>query len=338
MTTATMPPTMSRDARHHPLSSADKLAQDAAEASRIRELSTHPDVIALRTEKVRSQVDGLMWTGLLLGLAFTMVNVQTFAAGGAAVWSLPWCAAWLLDPMVSLVLVAVLRAEQVTARYQVQMRTATLGPWVARTKLFAFLATYVMNTWHSWTHLHVAGIVLHSVPPVMVYLAAETGPILRDRLTEAVLRAAGNVGDATRPARQDLEGETSQAAGLPSPRPRDTTPAASGDATTTDAPRVARPRKTTARKSTTKPRRISRDEYLTRAREAHRPGTVVTPAWVREAVPGISRGTSQVVSNLLNAELSTPRITATPADDHNTDTSTDTNAENETAIEQGRAA
>lgn len=39
-----------------------------------------------------------------LGLAFTMVNVQTFAAAGAAVWSLPWCAAWLLDPMVSLVL------------------------------------------------------------------------------------------------------------------------------------------------------------------------------------------------------------------------------------------
>ena len=61
-----------------------------------------------------------MWTGLLLGLAFTMVNVQTFAAAGAAVGSLPWVAAWLLDPMVSLVLVAVLRAEQVTARYQVE--------------------------------------------------------------------------------------------------------------------------------------------------------------------------------------------------------------------------
>src|SRR3954452_18423186 len=73
-----------QDARHQPLSDADKLAQDAAEASRIRELSTHPAVIALRTEKVRSQVDALMWTGLLLGLAFTMVNVQTFAAAGAA--------------------------------------------------------------------------------------------------------------------------------------------------------------------------------------------------------------------------------------------------------------
>src|SRR4051812_39450292 len=46
-----------------------------------------------------------------------MVNAQSFAAAGAPVWSLGWCAAWLLDPMVSVVLVAVLRAEQVTAHY-----------------------------------------------------------------------------------------------------------------------------------------------------------------------------------------------------------------------------
>jgi hypothetical protein len=213
--------------------------------------------------------------------------------------------------MVSLVLVAVLRAEQVTARYQVQMRTDSLGPWVARTKLFAFLATYVMNTWQSWTHLHVAGIVLHSVPPVMVYLAAETGPILRDRLTEAVTRAA----------RSNSTPDTALNA---------TTESATVDPVPTPAERPApRPRKT-SRKTTSKPRRVSREEYLTRAREAHRPGIVVTPAWVREVVPGISRGTSQVVSNLLNTELTTPHITTTP------DTSTDTTTETVTA--RGRAA
>jgi hypothetical protein len=311
MTTATI----AQDARHVPLSTADKLAQDAAEASRIRELSTHPDVIALRTEKVRSQVDGLMWTGLLLGLAFTMVNVQTFAAAGAAVWSLPWCAAWLLDPMVSLVLVAVLRAEQVTARYQVEMRTATLGPWVARTKLFAFLATYVMNTWQSWQHLHVAGIVLHSVPPVMVYLAAETGPILRDRLTEAVTRAARPDGTV---------------------KPLDATPntvqSVSVDPVASAADRPApRARKASSRKAASKPR-TSREEYLNRVRPAWRPGTVVTPAWVRQVEPDISRGTSKVVSDLLNAELATAHITTAPVADTSADTDT------ESSTEQGRAA
>lgn len=298
-----------QDAQHHPLTQADKLAQDAADASRIRALSTHPDVIALRVEKVRTQVDRLMWTGLLLGLAFTMVNVQTFAAAGAAVGSLSWCAAWLLDPMVSLVLVAVLRAEQITARYQVEMRTDTLGPWVRRTKLFAFLATYVMNTWQSWQHLHASGIVLHSVPPVMVYLAAETGPILRDRLTEAVLRAARTSAPdvATRASVPNVSGDGTDPAASSSNSDASPAPVRGASGPRKPARRTSKPRRTG---------RTSREEYLTLARKALRPGVVVTPAWVREAVPGISRGTSQVVSDALKAELAAAQtVTITPATD-----------------------
>jgi hypothetical protein len=163
----------------------DKLRTSAADASQVRALSTHPDVVALRVESIRTQVDRCMWLGIVLGLAFTMVNVQAFAADGAPVGSLPWIAAWLLDPMVSLVLIAVLRAEQITARYQV----TDAGPWIRRTKRFAFAATYVMNTWSSFGHGDPTGIVLHSVPPLLVFCAAETAPVLRDRLTEAVLRA-----------------------------------------------------------------------------------------------------------------------------------------------------
>src|SRR5215211_1901890 len=166
-------------------SGVDRLRTAAAEASQVRALSTHPDVVALRVESVRTQVDRCMWVGIVLGLAFTMVNVQAFAAQGAELGSLPWFAAWLLDPMVSLVLVAVLRAEQITARYQVSDHTK----WIGRTKRFAFAATYAMNTWASFLHADVAGIVLHSVPPLLVFCAAETAPVLRDRLTEAVLRA-----------------------------------------------------------------------------------------------------------------------------------------------------
>lgn len=317
-----------QDARHQPLTQADKLTQDAAVASRIRKLSTHPDVIALRVEKVRTQVDRLMWTGLLLGLAFTMVNVQTFAAAGAPVWSLPWCAAWLLDPMVSLVLVAVLRAEQITARYQVQMRTEVLGPWVRRTKLFAFLATYVMNTWQSWSHLHVSGIVLHSVPPVMVYLAAETGPILRDRLTEAVLKAArASMPDAVTHPGRPMAGDGTD---LVSSVTGDATPAPAGNVTGVRGASVAR--KPAARKASKPRSRTSREEYLNLARVAHRPGIVVTPAWVRDAVPGISRGTSQVVSDALKAELATTH-TVTVAPNNSTETAT-----GDQLVEQGRAA
>ncbi len=265
----------SQDARHVPLSDEDKLRQDARAAAEIRALQTHPDVVALRVEKVSKQVDRMMWAGLLLGLAYTMVNVQQFAAAGAVLWSLPWLSAWLFDPMVSLVLVAVLRAEQITARYQVEMRTDTIGPWVRRTKLFAFMATYAMNTWQSWVALHLSGIVLHSVPPVLVYLAAETGPILRDRLTEAVLRAARPV-NATSTV-QALESNT---------------------------PAVTEPAKRKAtRKAPAKTRRKLLADYLTEARDAYVPGVEVTPAWVRQVSPKISRGTSKNVADRLTEEL-----------------------------------
>ncbi len=166
-------------------SRAKRLAQDAAEAAEVRTYDTHPDVVALRIERVRRQVDRMCWCGIGLGLAFTMTNVQGFASIGTRAWSLPWLAAWVLDPTVSLVLLAILRAEQITARYQVRT-----GPWVRRAKWFTLAATYVMNTWASFAVGSVSAIVLHSVPPLVVFVAVEAITDLRDKLTDAVLVAA----------------------------------------------------------------------------------------------------------------------------------------------------
>jgi hypothetical protein len=122
-------------------------------------------------------VDRLCWTGILLGLAFTMTNVQQFAATGSPLWSLAWFAAWLLDPMVSLVLLAILRAEQVAARRGVRM-----GGWVRAAKWFTLGATYVMNTWSAFEVGSPALVVLHSVPPLVVFVAAEAVTEMRDKL------------------------------------------------------------------------------------------------------------------------------------------------------------
>lgn len=165
-------------------SRARKLAEDAAEAAELRAYQTHPDVVALRIERVRLQVERMCWGGIVLGLAFTMVNVQEFASAGTRPWSLPWLAAWLLDPTVSLVLLAILRAEQVTARYQVRT-----GPWVRRAKWVTLAATYVMNTWASYAAGSPSAVVLHSVPPLVVFVAVEAITDLRDKLTEAVTAA-----------------------------------------------------------------------------------------------------------------------------------------------------
>jgi hypothetical protein len=273
-----------RDAQHVPLSRVDKLRRDAAEASELRALSEHPDVVALEVERVRSFVDVVIWVGIGLGLAFTMTNVQLFAAAGAAVWSIGWLAAWLLDPMVSLVLVAVLRAEQVTARYQVD-----IGIWGHRTKVFAFIATYVMNTWSSWAHLSMSGIVLHSVPPILIFCAAETAPQLRDRLTTAVM-AAAKVGNREPSAVENRE-----------PIHESPTVAASVNnvAVSTVDTRPSKAVRKPVAKKVAKPRnRVSFEDYLTQAREAYTPGIMPTLAWVRE-LTGCSQGSaSKIVAAL----------------------------------------
>jgi hypothetical protein len=144
-------------------------------------------------ERVAVEVDRLCWTGILLGLAFTMTNVQQFAAAGAWPWSLRWCGAWLLDPMVSLVLLAILRAEQVTARYGVRT-----GGWVRAAKWFTLGSTYVMNTWEAFADRSPALVVLHSVPPLVVFVAAEAVTDLRDKLGEAVSVAFMNAPETAR--------------------------------------------------------------------------------------------------------------------------------------------
>ncbi|WP_459708067.1 hypothetical protein [Actinophytocola sp. KF-1] len=244
---------------------AQRLAQDAAEAAELRAYQTDPDVIALRVERVRSQVDRLCWAGIVCGLAFTMTNVQTFAAAGAAAWSLPWLAAWLLDPTVSVVLLAILRAEQVTARYQV-----STGPWVRRAKWFTLAATYVMNTWASFAAGSLSGIVLHSVPPLVVFVAAEAVTDLRDKLTEAVNAAF-------------TEAEQRFARTAP----------VNGESQRVHKP-AARSRRTGGRKLFA--------EYLNEARQAWTPDVVISPAWIRQ-VTDCSRGLSPRLAAALAAEI-----------------------------------
>ena len=167
---------------------AAKLATAAKAAAEVRAYQTDPDVIALRIERVRGWVDRLIWTGMVLGLLFTMATVAEFAAGDARPpWSddpnasISWVTAWLLDPMVSLVLIGVLMGEQVINRHGLKA-----GGWVRATKWATLGCTYSMNTWQAWAALDPAAILLHSVPPAVVFFAAEAVTTIRQRITEAV--------------------------------------------------------------------------------------------------------------------------------------------------------
>ncbi|SFQ75429.1 hypothetical protein [Amycolatopsis rubida] len=251
-------------------------------------------------ERVAVQVDRLCWAGVLLGLAFTMTNVQQFAANGAAVWSLPWCTAWLLDPMVSVVLLSILRAEQVTARHGVRT-----GRWVRAAKWFTLTATYVMNTWEAFTAGSPAGVVLHSVPPLVVFVAAEAVTDLRDKLGAAQSAAAMSAVSAGRLSAPE-PAAFAGAAGQPEPATIGPMPASSAvRSPAADGPeKPASDQGVSAGAASGRRRRTSFAEYLAVAREARAAGspeTPVTPAWVRE-VTGCSRGLSSRLAAALTAD------------------------------------
>lgn len=249
-------------------------------------------MVALRAERVGRQVDSLLWSGIALGLLFTTVNVQRFAAAGAPTFSTTWWSAWLLDPMVSLVLLAVIRAEQLTSRQQLPPST-----WARITKWTAFIATYVMNTWEAWGldggPPSPAGVILYSIPPLLVLLAAETGPGLREQLA----RAAAASGRADRPD-----------ADPPADKPVLREPAVrhershndvheSGDGVNRESPnRPSSSAELRSHGAGRSPRRRLLDDYLAEARAALSAATAtgeaptVTPSWCRAAT-GCSAGT-----------------------------------------------
>lgn len=178
-------------------------------------------------------------------MVFTTANVQQTAAAGAAVWSLAWLAAWLLAPLVEVPLVAVLRAEQTCARYDIpptklvrQARWALLG------------AGYLLNTWSAWAHVFGtmntpraplgAGwdvVLQHSIPPLAVLVAVEVMTDLRDMFTRAVRAAAAAPRPIVRPtaATRTPAGRTPTAR-PPAPRPRSERPAPPDDEQTPPPP------------------------------------------------------------------------------------------------------
>lgn len=162
------------------LTPGQRLAAKAAEAAEVRTWQTHPDVVALRVERTRTLVDRLIWGGIIVGLLFTASNVQAFVADttNAVFGSLGWWAAWLVDPTIAAVLLGILIAERRVAPGQIKLdRIARVAKWVL------LGMTYGANTWQAWADRSPAGIMLHSFPPLVVFLAAEVVPGLHDKLT-----------------------------------------------------------------------------------------------------------------------------------------------------------
>ncbi|MFE2091842.1 hypothetical protein [Streptomyces sp. NPDC059460] len=127
----------------------------------------------------------------VVALSFTATNVTLFAIDHhISVWI-----AWLLDPMVAVALGAVLIVDGRLSEHGVQP-----SGWATGLRWFAGLGTWLMNCWASlWPagssfgvprQIDPAGLVLHSIPPVLLIVLAEAITFYRRAILDriAVLR------------------------------------------------------------------------------------------------------------------------------------------------------
>jgi hypothetical protein len=129
-----------------------------------------------------------MLTSALAGVAvlagtFTAANVTMFATAH----NVPTPIAVLLDPMVALALAIVLLADARLASWGIPP-----PGWSTALRWFTAITATAMNTWTSlwpndvigWPrHADPAGVLLHTVPPVLLILLTETVASYRNQIT-----------------------------------------------------------------------------------------------------------------------------------------------------------
>lgn len=170
----------------------------------------------------------------VLALIYTCVNVTIFAIGHG---TSPWIA-WLLDPMVSIVLSTALIVDGRLSKWAEHASGSTLSATVLR--WFAGLATWSMNVWSAlWPdggfgmphHMDVGEFWIHSIPPVLLILMAEAATAYRRRVEKIIAKLAEKQSLATaRPAKASASPQPA------SPSAATATPSLPAPATTPRAP------------------------------------------------------------------------------------------------------
>lgn len=171
---------------------AERLLNEARAAGKLRAYSRDPDVAALTIERTRENVERIILLAMVGGLAYTTVNVQQFVSAGAT--GVAAVAAWLVEPAVTVGLLAFLRVEHVAVRNGV-----TPGPWVRWARWCALGVTYVMNTWASWVHMIPSDIFKHSAIPLLVFAFAEALTDGRVALTKAAEKVGQRIAELKPP-------------------------------------------------------------------------------------------------------------------------------------------
>jgi hypothetical protein len=151
----------------------------------VKDLETAERESAVNTARTAGRVmDVVLLVVAVLTMAFSLQNIHDFAAAHGVQDPI----AWFLAPAVDLALLAALMGDAVLSRWQLDA-----GPWATRLRWFAGAATLGLNVWESVAARDAASIVLHAVPPVLLFVLAEAASPYRRQFAETVRLAAEQV-------------------------------------------------------------------------------------------------------------------------------------------------
>jgi len=151
-------------------------------SNKVADLESAERESAVTTARKAGQImDTVLLVVALLTMAFSLQNIHDFASDHGVQDPI----AWFLAPAVDLALLAALMGDAVLSRYGL-----SAGPWATRLRWFAGATTVALNGWEAIAALDPAGIVLHVVPPTLLFVLAEAASPYRVRFAETVWRAA----------------------------------------------------------------------------------------------------------------------------------------------------
>lgn len=150
-----------------------------------REPSPAEQIRAL--QDLQSNLTRVLVAVAVVAMAFTATNVTLFAIEH----HIPAVIAWLLDPIVAVALGAVLIVDGRLSEHGVHP-----SGWATGLRWFTGLSTWLMNCWSSlWPsgapfgvprQVDPAGLVLHSIPPVLLIVLAEAITFYRRAILDRI--------------------------------------------------------------------------------------------------------------------------------------------------------
>jgi hypothetical protein len=153
---------------------------------------------AARVRRASQWIGAALWTVA----AGAMVTAAATVTAWALAHGMDYRVAWMVDPLLSVALLAALLGEGVLARHG-----ESGGAWPRVLRWGTGLGTLTANVWAPVQAGDTAGVVLHALAPVLLVILAEAAPRLR-------LRMAGLA------ARLDEQAQRlDQADGVPAPAP-----------------------------------------------------------------------------------------------------------------------